>query len=140
MKMQELQARFDWFKAPSNDLWTRKDGQRLIMTPSKYCVTEDLKSKLMKPLPHWFVVGRDERRMSAELRRTAKELSLQLSKQLMVDRSLLFGKQRTLLTRPIKKRDCQVSFASVFWKPKKLFCCYQTPKGSILYREVIGEK
>lgn len=141
MRLSEVHKRFDSLDLPDpGDIWTRIDGQRLIMTPSRYCIFEDLSGKLMKPLPQWFIVGRDERRAITQLRIIAKNISLEFAKTLMVDRSLLFGKTRTLNTKPIKKRECQVSYTAVFWPPRKLFVCYETPKGSILYREVIGER
>lgn len=135
---EEIKKALDDFKiTDSADGWTRFDGERLMMTPSKYCVKESLTGKLMRPEPQWYIVGRDEIRRRSELRRLAKNMSDNFFLAVLVEKSLVIGKEKTIKTVHESRRNCQIKWTGKhFEKPSFLFVSYQTESGKTKFRRI----
>ena len=136
--IEEIKKEINDFQIKADtDGWTRFDGERLMMTPSNYCVKESLSGKLLKPQPQWYVVGRDERRRGAELNRIAKNISENFFLVVLVEKSLVIGRKKSIKTVYVSRASCQIRWTGKhFAKPSFPFICYQTESGRMKFRRI----
>lgn len=139
----ELMQRWKSFELPPFDLYSRMDGQRLIVTPSGLCTSEDLTGKLMHMLPHWYVVGRDEHRVVRERARLAKEYSLFLARHMQYNRENILGRDKLFESEAIKASDAQIRFdptgvsAESAYVMPDLFVTYPSKTGRLMFRKIL---
>ncbi len=133
------------FELPSNDCgWTEIEGCRLIMTPSGLCTREDLQGRLMHAQKDWYIQGRDDHRIIAYRSNIASFLTMSLVQSVIVDKALVLGKKKQIITERTSAKRCIIDYLRVdcmgvsrwgFVMPKP-FVCYDQG-GSFRFRQLV---
>ena len=133
------------FELPSNDCgWTEIEGCRLIMTPSGLCTREDLQGRLMHAQNDWYIQGRDDHRIIAYRSNLASFLTRSLVQSVIVDKALVLGKKKQIITERTSAKRCSIEYLRVefvgpprwgFVLPRP-FVCYDQG-GSLRFRQLV---
>lgn len=119
--------------------WTKVGGVRLMVTPSGFCVREDMTGPLFLAPRSYIIFGRkgdaDKRlRMCDSM---AEKLSLELALACEVSRDHI---DQLFETSRSRKRDCMVKYdrdSQKFVKPDP-FVTVRTKNGNLSYRLIVG--
>lgn len=132
MDTADVLSRWEQLSCDTPDVtWRKEGGVRLLRTSCKYGVREDGEGRLFPLDPTDIASERDE---SEFLQREAHRLSLSLAEHMLVPRTVVIGKGKTLQTQRARAANCQCRLVESTIEKPSPFVTYETPSGRILYR------
>jgi hypothetical protein len=143
MTVEEVVQKWESFKLPNIDLWARRDGVKLIITPSGCGIRVDGEGKLIRVTKDDYVIGRDEWRAFQFVVRTKRLQTKLLEQHMRVPKEAVIGKKKTLQTAATQAKYCKIMTCEddngnvALIKPNEVFVTYTNEAGHVIRRRLI---